>query len=194
MSEQVSDPIQIPLPLAYLGSVNAWLLQGEPLTLIDSGAANDETVQSLQSQLQDHGVAIEQIELVLLTHHHLDHSGLATMIKDRSGAQIAAHRATAQWGLAFDEHSRADQRFTRELMAANGVPAAVVDSSDDFFARIVADSRPFKTDRCSPTEIGSPPVAEHSASCSVQATAVPIRCSSMRTPTTPMSEIICSRT
>ena len=101
---------------------------------------------SLQSQLQDHGVAIEQIELVLLTHHHLDHSGLATMIKDRSGAQIAAHRATAQWGLAFDEHSRADQRFTRELMAANGVPAAVVDSSDDFFARIVADSRPFKTD------------------------------------------------
>ena len=146
MSEQVSDPIQIPLPLAYLGSVNAWLLQGEPLTLIDSGAANDETVHSLQSQLEDHGVAIEQIELVLLTHHHLDHSGLATMIKDRSGAQIAAHRATAQWGLAFDEHSRADQRFTRELMAANGVPAAVVDSSDDFFARIVADSRPFKTD------------------------------------------------
>jgi glyoxylase-like metal-dependent hydrolase (beta-lactamase superfamily II) len=147
MASSVSDPIQIPLPLAYLGSVNAWLLKGDPLTLIDTGSANEETLVSLQDQLRDHGVSLEQIELVLLTHHHLDHSGLATAIKERSGAEIAAHRGTARWGLQFDGRAGAEQRFTRELMAGHGVPADVIDSSDDFFARIVAESRPFHTDR-----------------------------------------------
>jgi glyoxylase-like metal-dependent hydrolase (beta-lactamase superfamily II) len=143
----VSDVIQIPLPLAYLGSVNAWLLQGEPLTLIDTGAGNAETMASLEEQLREHGVAVEEIELVLLTHHHLDHCGLASTIKERSGAQIVAHRGTARWGLQFHERAGAERRFTRELMAAHGVPDHVIAGSDDFFARIAADSRPFVTDR-----------------------------------------------
>jgi len=143
----VADSIQIPLPLAYLGSVNAWLLKGEPLTLIDTGAANAETLASLEAQLGEHGVAAQDIALVLLTHHHLDHCGLASAIKDISGAQIAAHRSTARWGLHFHERADAEQRFTRNLMAAHGVPDDVIAGSDDFFARIVAESRPFVTDR-----------------------------------------------
>jgi glyoxylase-like metal-dependent hydrolase (beta-lactamase superfamily II) len=143
----VSDVIQIPLPLAYLGNVNAWLLKGEPLTLIDTGSGNEETVASLEEQLRRHGVAVEDIELLLLTHHHLDHCGLATTIKERSGAEIAAHRGTARWGLHFHERAAAEQRFTRDLMAAHGVPDHVIAGSDDFFARIVAQSRPFVTDR-----------------------------------------------
>jgi glyoxylase-like metal-dependent hydrolase (beta-lactamase superfamily II) len=143
----MSDVHQIELPLAYLGSVNAWLLEGEPLTLIDTGAANAETLASLHAQLREYGVAIEEIELVLLTHHHLDHCGLASAIKDVSGAQIAAHRTTARWGLHFHERAEAEQRFTRSLMAAHGVPDDVIAGSDDFFHRIVAESRPFVTDR-----------------------------------------------
>lgn len=139
-------PTQIELPLAYLGSVNAWLLQGEPLTLIDTGAGNAETLESLESQLRVHGVALEDLELVLLTHHHLDHSGLAALIKERAGARIAAHRSTARWGQQFTERAAAEQRFTRSLMDAHGVPADVIDVSDDFFARLVAESSPFETD------------------------------------------------
>jgi len=142
----VFAPIQIELPLAYLGSVNVWLLQGEPLTLIDTGAANDESLAALEQQLGVHGVAIEDIELVILTHHHLDHSGLAQTIKERSGARIAAHRGTARWGETYDQRAGVEQRFTRGLMDAHGVPTDVIDSSDDFFARIVAHSRPFETD------------------------------------------------
>jgi glyoxylase-like metal-dependent hydrolase (beta-lactamase superfamily II) len=142
----VSDPIQIPLPLEYLGSVNTWLLQGDPLTLIDTGSGTDETLAELEERLGAHGVSIEQIELILLTHHHLDHSGLATVIKERSGACLAAHRATARWGSEFTERAAAEQRFTRNLMTAHGVPDAAISGSDDFFARIVAESRPFETD------------------------------------------------
>lgn len=139
-------PTQIELPLARIGGVNVWLLEGEPMTLIDTGAGNKQTLLALEEQLNSHGVALENIELVLLTHHHPDHSGLATAIKERSGALIAAHRETARWWRQFGERNAAEQKFTRRLMEAHGVPAQVIASSDQFFARIFAGSRPFDTD------------------------------------------------
>ena len=147
MTTVVSDVIQIPLPLLHLGSVNVWLLRGDPLTLVDTGAANEESLASLEEQLRGHGVTVEDVELVLITHHHLDHAGLATAIKERSGAQIAAHRATARWGLRFHERAVAEQRFTLGLMASHGVPEQVIADSAEFFTRIIELSRPFDTDQ-----------------------------------------------
>jgi glyoxylase-like metal-dependent hydrolase (beta-lactamase superfamily II) len=141
------DVIQIQLPLIYLGSVNVWLLKGDPLTLVDTGPANDEALESLEEQLGEHGFAVEDIELVLITHHHLDHSGLATAIKRRSGAELAAHRGTALWGLRFQERAAAERQFTLALMASHGVPEPIVEGSKEFFARILADSAPYETDR-----------------------------------------------
>jgi glyoxylase-like metal-dependent hydrolase (beta-lactamase superfamily II) len=143
----MSDVIQIPLPLAYLGSVNVFLLNGDPITLIDTGPANAEAWASLEQQLRDHGVLVEDIELVLITHHHLDHSGLAATIKERSGAQIAAHRGTARWGVRLPELAAAERRFTLGLMASHGVPEDVIAASEEFFARILDESRVFATDR-----------------------------------------------
>ena len=84
--------------MPYLGSVNVWLLEGEPLTLVDAGPHNDEALDALEQELAGHGHALADIELVLLTHHHLDHSGLAATIKARSGAQIVAHRGDRPLG------------------------------------------------------------------------------------------------
>ena len=140
-------PIQIALPLPYLGSVNVWLLMGERPALVDAGPATDATLASLEQQLADHGVAIEDIATVVLTHHHLDHSGLAAAVKARSGAEIVAHRGTAAWGVDFHARVAAERRFTVGLMAAHGVPEAPIAASTSFFDRIVAESRPFATDR-----------------------------------------------
>jgi glyoxylase-like metal-dependent hydrolase (beta-lactamase superfamily II) len=142
----VADVVHIPIPLEFLGSVNVWLLKGEPLTLVDTGPANEEAFAALEQELAGHGVSLEEIELVLITHHHLDHSGLATAIKERSGAQIAAHRATAGWGRRYHELAGEERRFTLALMASHGVPEHVVAASEEFFARIVEESRPFETD------------------------------------------------
>ena len=70
-------PVRIPLPLPHIGSVNAWLLPGDPLTLIDTGPCDDAALTALEAGLGRAGVALEDLELVLVTHHHLDHSGLA---------------------------------------------------------------------------------------------------------------------
>ena len=143
----MSDVVQIQVPVPYLGSVNVWLLRGDPLTLIDTGPSNDDAFAQLQQQLGEHGAAIEDIELVLITHHHLDHSGLAARIKELSGAQIGAHRGTAQWGAAYHERAAEEHRFTLELIEAHGVPESVLAGSWSFFDYIVRESTNWVTDR-----------------------------------------------
>jgi glyoxylase-like metal-dependent hydrolase (beta-lactamase superfamily II) len=142
----VADVEQIALPVPYLGAVNLWLLKGDPLTLVDAGPANDETLGELERQLADHGVRIDDIQLLLLTHHHLDHSGLATAIKKRSGALVAAHRQTAAWGVGYHERAAAEREFTETLLAAHGVPAHVVAASEPFFAHIFRNSADYEVD------------------------------------------------
>src|ERR1051325_9743999 len=88
-------PTPIPLPLPHIGSVNAWLLVGEPLTLIDTGPCDDAALSALEAGLLRAGMRLEDLELVLVTHHHLDHSGLAATIAARSGARIAAYERAA---------------------------------------------------------------------------------------------------
>lgn len=138
---------QIAVPVPYLGSVNVWLLRGEPLTIVDTGPANDGALASLEEQLAAHGHTVEELELILLTHHHLDHSGLASRIKERSGATIAAHRGTARWGDGYDRRVADERRFTVRLLEAHGVPAELVDATEPFFAHIRDESSSYETDR-----------------------------------------------
>ena len=71
------------------------------------------------------GARIEDVELVLLTHHHLDHTGLAATIAARSGATVAALDRAADYGERYAERSEADRRFSHALMRHHGVPDAV---------------------------------------------------------------------
>src|SRR3954465_6021351 len=95
-----------PLPLAYVGTVNAWLLRGDPLTLIDTGPREDRALAALEAGprprglrpgggVRREGLRLEDVELVLATHHHLDHVGLAATIQRRAGATVAALGRTA---------------------------------------------------------------------------------------------------
>ncbi len=69
---------RIPLPTPFqIGDVNAWLLLGDPLTLVDAGPLMEETEARLEAGLAALGVAVEDLELIVLTHQHDDHVGLA---------------------------------------------------------------------------------------------------------------------
>src|SRR6266536_747239 len=61
--------IDIPLPLAHVGSVNAWLLLGEPLTLIDTGPRDDG---ALADYAEDYAAEVEEdrsFAHALMAHH-----------------------------------------------------------------------------------------------------------------------------
>src|SRR3954447_1359948 len=138
------DAIQ--LPLRHVGSVNAWLLRGDPLTLVDAGPRNDEALAALEAGLREHGVRVEDIELLIGTHHHLDHVGLFATVARRSGAQVAVLDALADYGSVYEKRAARERAFSRGLMAAHGVPNQVIADNEGFWDYIGENSESFGTD------------------------------------------------
>src|SRR5215210_633572 len=110
------DVVPIPLPLAHVASVNAWLLIGDTVTMIDTGPRDDAAVSALEDGLRRAGLRVEDVELVLATHHHLDHVGLAATIQRRSGAVVAVLDRVADYAERYDAEVEEDRRFARALM------------------------------------------------------------------------------
>jgi glyoxylase-like metal-dependent hydrolase (beta-lactamase superfamily II) len=126
--------------------VNIWLLRGSPLTLIDTGPRSDAALNAVEAGLRREGVRIEDIELLIPTHHHLDHTGLIATIAARSGARVAALDRAADYGARYLERSAADRAFSRELMLHHGVPESVIDANEGFWDYIRDSSEPYRTD------------------------------------------------
>jgi glyoxylase-like metal-dependent hydrolase (beta-lactamase superfamily II) len=104
-------------------------------------------MSALEAGLHRAGVRVEDLELILITHHHLDHSGLAATIANRSGAVVAAMERTAAYGEHYSERSESDRRFSEALMRHHGVPQVVIDDNEDFWTFIRSRSDAWHTDR-----------------------------------------------
>ncbi|MCL6553572.1 MAG: MBL fold metallo-hydrolase [Firmicutes bacterium] len=85
-------PLPVPTPFP-IGPVNAYLLPGPPVTLIDCGPKTPEALAALDRGLVGAGTRLEAIQRLILTHGHLDHFGLAATVAAASGARIYAHPA-----------------------------------------------------------------------------------------------------
>ena len=136
----------IPIPLPHIGSVNSWLLQGEPVTLIDTGPRSAEALAALEDGLRAQGLALEDVELVIGTHHHHDHVGLAATIKRRSGARIAVLDRTADYGRSFGDRVAEERQFAIQLMREYGMPSEVEPRATMFWDYIDATSESFVAD------------------------------------------------
>ncbi|HEY8778263.1 MAG TPA: MBL fold metallo-hydrolase, partial [Solirubrobacterales bacterium] len=75
VAEEGIHQLRIPTPFA-VGRVNCYLIEDKPLTLVDTGPNSGKALDELQRQLADHGHSIADLELVILTHQHIDHLGL----------------------------------------------------------------------------------------------------------------------
>jgi len=116
--------LRIPTPFA-VGRVNCYLLEDEPLTLIDTGPNSGKALDELQSQLAERGHSIEDLELVILTHQHIDHLGLVEIIARRSGAEVAALGLAAERLANFGEDAEREDELAVQLMLRNGIPEEV---------------------------------------------------------------------
>jgi glyoxylase-like metal-dependent hydrolase (beta-lactamase superfamily II) len=83
-------------------------------------------LEALTRALADHGHAIEDLELLVISHQHIDHLGLTGLLASRSGAQVAAIDVLAPYVERYSEHAEADDGFATGVMLANGIPADVV--------------------------------------------------------------------
>ena len=124
-TEQGIHRLAIPTPF-QVGRINAYLIEDSPLTLIDSGPNSGKALDELEQALAARGHAIEDIELLVITHQHIDHFGLASILARRSGAEVAALAGLAPYLSDFRAAAELDDRFAEQTMLLHGIPADVV--------------------------------------------------------------------
>jgi glyoxylase-like metal-dependent hydrolase (beta-lactamase superfamily II) len=117
--------LPIPTPFA-VGRVNTYLVEDDPLTLVDAGPNSGTSLTTLEAALAEHGRRIEDLERIVLTHQHIDHIGLAQILADRSGAEVCALDALAPWLARYGSAMEEDDRFAETLMRRNGIPKDIV--------------------------------------------------------------------
>ena len=71
-------------------SANMILIKDRSPTLIDTGFGSD--VQDTERLINDAGVSLEELHLIVNTHYHSDHVGANSYLQDRYGIPIAAHK------------------------------------------------------------------------------------------------------
>jgi len=123
LAVEVADGISlIAVPTPFIvGRVNAYLCEGDPLTLIDTGPNTATSFDELEMSLQAAGRGVDQIGRVILTHQHVDHIGLASIIKRRSGAEVVALGGLGPLLADWTAASQRDDEVGGALLRANGL-------------------------------------------------------------------------
>jgi glyoxylase-like metal-dependent hydrolase (beta-lactamase superfamily II) len=119
--------LPVPTPFA-VGTVNAYLVEGDPLTLVDSGPNSATALSGLERGLQDVGYALSELELLVVTHQHMDHMGLAGTIVERSGARVACLGLLAPVLEDWTRHAAQDDDDAYALMLRHGVSGHVAEA------------------------------------------------------------------
>lgn len=120
------EPIQIQLPLGIMfPSVNAYLIEGEKLTLVDCGMNTAENWETLQKELAKNGCKVGDIEQVVITHEHIDHIGLLPQILENSEAIVRAPKMIEGWFSRPDDLRVDYLAFAERLYKSIGFPKGV---------------------------------------------------------------------
>ena len=117
--------LPIPTPFA-VGRVNTYLIEDEPLTLVDSGPNSAKALDELERALDAHDHRIEDLELLVVSHQHIDHLGLLDVLARRSGAEVATLDVLAPYVERYREDAELDDEFADALMRRHGIPEDVV--------------------------------------------------------------------
>ncbi|MGG2095560.1 MBL fold metallo-hydrolase [Bacillus sp. S13(2024)] len=115
--------MEIPVPFA-VETVNVFLVEGETLTLIDTGTNTKESRLALEKQLAALGYKVEDIETVVLTHHHADHCGLLDIFSERTN--IVGHPWNEPWITQDPQFIKRYQQFFLEASVQFGVPEVLL--------------------------------------------------------------------
>jgi glyoxylase-like metal-dependent hydrolase (beta-lactamase superfamily II) len=126
--------LPVPTPFA-IGEVNTYLLEGDPLVLVDCGPNAATVLESFEELLARTGHAVADIGVIVVTHQHIDHIGLAGTLARRSGAEVWCLDLLAGVLEEWERHAVQDDDDAQTLMLRHGVERHVADA-----LRAVADN------------------------------------------------------
>lgn len=112
-------PVEIPTPFP-VGPVNAYVVDDEPLTLVDAGPKVPEARERIAAALRSIGRQVRDVRRIVLTHGHADHFGSAAALAAESGAPVYVHPADR----AKVRGLRWDEAMLRRWLREAGLPEA----------------------------------------------------------------------
>ncbi|NMD70231.1 MBL fold metallo-hydrolase [Bacillus sp. DNRA2] len=120
MTEWKNGIAKITLPTPFpVGDVNVFLIKAERLTLVDAGTNNDESWAAFVKQLNDLHLTPNDIEQVIITHHHPDHVGLLAYFPE--SVEVYGHHLNQPWLTATETFIEDNEMFFERTLAEFGV-------------------------------------------------------------------------
>jgi glyoxylase-like metal-dependent hydrolase (beta-lactamase superfamily II) len=114
--------LRLPLPWPGVPHCNAWALAaGDGIVLVDTGTHEPGSLAQLERALDQVGLRLEHVRLLLCTHAHADHCGQAGPIVRRAGCELWAHPNHAHFSAYADDPEAAHARRV-EVARQSGVP------------------------------------------------------------------------
>lgn len=127
------EPIRIELPLGIMfQSVNAYLIPGDQLTLIDCGLFSPENWIFFQKKIEEHGFKVNEIDQIIITHEHRDHIGMLPELIAHSDAVIYAPKNIEGWFSQPDEMMKSYDEFNASLFQTFGIPDDLLQKIADY--------------------------------------------------------------
>lgn len=121
----------LPLPAQWRPhqNVQVYLVEADPLTLVDTGVRSRESQAALEAALEGLGFEFRDIERIVVTHAHRDHMGLVETIR-RAGADLEclAHTDDAEMIESFTERLPERLDDLSDLFREHGLPESVLKS------------------------------------------------------------------
>ncbi len=125
--------LELPLPIPRLPSVNAYVFSGpDGLTVVDPGGGHEHGYEALGEGLDHLGHGRGDIAVVVGTHLHPDHMGLATRLVEETGCRYVMHSSAADRMDQYNDWQPA-RRHVADLARRHGAP-------DDRAEELAADA------------------------------------------------------
>ena len=84
--------LRLPLPWPGVPHVNAFAIAaGSGVVLVDTGLYEPGAMRQLELAFDQAGLRLEHVRLLVCTHAHSDHYGLAAPIMEASGCELWMH-------------------------------------------------------------------------------------------------------
>jgi glyoxylase-like metal-dependent hydrolase (beta-lactamase superfamily II) len=117
--------IFLPLPMRPT-IINVYLLDCHGAwMLVDTGMNSAESIATLEDAFAQVGIKIEDLDVIVATHHHIDHFGASAELRRRSGATVYLHKLEAERAarmLMYGSMGHGERPESRAFFQLHGFP------------------------------------------------------------------------
>lgn len=119
--------LRLPLPWPGVPHGNVWAVAADGgIVLFDTGIGGKGRLRQLDLALAQAGFGLEDVRLLVCTHSHTDHYGLAAPIVERAGCELWMHPRWEHIRLLADDPAAAIEHRI-EVARQSGVPLAALE-------------------------------------------------------------------